>query len=210
MVPLAGTKVLPSFPFPLTPPVLETAKVYVWQRFALGFYHQERTGRCWQEADIIGYISERGRVLQMEITREAKRKDKKEKERRKRHTQGGRELEGWAPESLGGTWAGREGSKSGTADLGTSRDFSMWLRLLPAGWPCSEWAYPKGELWRVSAPNDPEGGHMPLDDLVPEDPTGPFLRSLLAEATPSPSRFSGWGRRAHLTRMIISTFLVSS
>lgn len=75
----------------------------------------------------------------------------------------------------------------------------MWLRLLPAGWPCSECAYPKRERWRVSAPNDPEGGHMPLDDLVPEDPTGPFLRSLLAEATPSPSRFSGWGRRAHLT-----------
>ena len=84
--PLAGTKVLPSFPLPLTPPVLETAKVYVWQRFLLGFYHQERTGGCWQEADIIGYISERGRVLKMEITREGKRKDKKEKEGRKRHT----------------------------------------------------------------------------------------------------------------------------
>ena len=84
--PLAGTKVLPSFPLPLTPPVLETAKVYVWQRFLLGFYHQERTGGCWQEADIIGYISERDRVLKMEITREGKRKDKKEKEGRKRHT----------------------------------------------------------------------------------------------------------------------------
>lgn len=85
MVPLTGTKVLPSFPLPLTPPVLETAKVYVWQRFVLGFYHQERTGGCWQEADIIGYISERGRVLEMEITREGKRKDKKEKEGRKPH-----------------------------------------------------------------------------------------------------------------------------
>lgn len=98
----------------------------------LRFYHQERTGGFWQEADIIGYISERGQVLQMEITREGKRKDKKEKEGRERHTLGGRELEGWAPESLGGTWAGRDGSKSGTADLGTFRDLSHVAQTSPS------------------------------------------------------------------------------
>lgn len=95
------------------------------------------------------------------------------KKKGERDTQGGRELEGWAPASLGGNWAGREGSKSRTADLGTPRDLSMWLRLLPAGEPCSEWAYPKREHWRVSAPNDPDGGYMPLTIWSQKTPLDP-------------------------------------
>ena len=206
MVPLTGTKVLPSFPLPLTPPVLETAKVYVWQRFVLGFYHQERTGRCWQEADIIGYISERGRVLQMEITREGKRKDKKEKEGRKTH----REEESLkaGPRNLWEAPGPRGRVRS--PGLGTSRDLSVWLRLLPARWPCSEWAYPKRERWRVSAPNDPDGGHMPLTISSQKTPLDPS--SVLCWPKPPQAHPDSVGGDAEHTSpcMIISTFLVCS
>lgn len=91
-------------------------------------------------------VYQRGvKVLQMEITREGKRKDKKGQ----RDTQGGRELEGWAPESREAPGlGGRARSLGPLIWVPLLVTFPMWLRLLPAEWPCSEWAYPKREHWR--------------------------------------------------------------